>query len=103
MSESQASVRPKDGESFRKYALKPRGITFELSTIVTPSNHFSEVFTRKDYEPCYKDSSVWLDLNKLDTEHIAGQFKVAVELEENEAHFTQVDTAQHRPNCVDVA
>src|SRR5207248_1943778 len=62
----RVSVRPKDGEYFREYALRPRGITFEFPTPVNPSKHFSN-FTKKDYDHCYRDSKVWLELDRLDT------------------------------------
>jgi hypothetical protein len=84
------SVRPKDGEHFREFALKPRGIVFEFPTLVNPSKHFSDVFSKKDYNHCYNDSTVWLDLHGLDTGFIARQFEIARTLEENEAHFTRI-------------
>jgi hypothetical protein len=88
--ESRVSVHPKDGELFREYALKPRGIVFELSEQVNPSNHFSGVFSKKNYGHCYKDSRAWLDLTSLDTKFIAEQFETAVALQENEAHFSRI-------------
>ncbi|KAI9769157.1 MAG: hypothetical protein M1840_004508 [Geoglossum simile] len=84
------TVGPKDGESFRTYVLKPRGITFHPAARTFAGRHFASIFRKEDYSDNYKHSRVWLNLSQDEMQLIAEQFEIGILLYQNEAYAERI-------------